>query len=165
MIDSLASKKRSTIDAISQITTKILDRFRRKEIIVAIFYIEKAYNKVNREKKLDNMGIQGKMMAFIRELISKRWVKVRVEGSISQSKHTDLGIPKKGVLSVTLFLVAINGILGELGNGVDGSLFAHDLTIYITTRSQRVAFRALQGVTNKLEAWAAERDLTFSPKQ
>ena len=28
------------------------------------------------------------------------------------------------MLSVTLFLVAINGILGELGNGVDGSLFA-----------------------------------------
>ena len=61
-----------------------------------------------------------------------------------------------GVLSVTLFLVAINGILGELGNGVDGSLFADDPAIYITTKNQRVATRALQGVTNRLEVWAAK---------
>ena len=91
------------------------------------------------------------MLEFIRELISERWIRVRVEGSISQSKHTDLGIPKKGVLSVTLFLVAINGILRKLGNGVDKSLFADDLAIYITTRNQRVTFRALQGVTNERE--------------
>ena len=55
------------------------------------------------------------------------------------------------VLSVTLFLVSINEILGELGNRVDGSLFADDLAIYITTKNQRVATRALQGVTNRLE--------------
>ena len=32
--------------------------------------------------------------------------------------------------------MAINGILEELGNGVDGSLFADDQAIYISTRSQ-----------------------------
>ena len=55
----------------------------------------------------------------------------RAGGSISQSKQTDLRILQGGVLSLTLFLVAINGIL-ELGNGVDGSLFVDDLAIYIT---------------------------------
>ena len=69
------------------------------------------------------------------------------------------------MLSVTLLLVSINGILGELGNGVDGSLFPDDLSIYITTRSQRVTSRALQGVTNKLDAWTVERSLTFSPRK
>ena len=44
---------------------------------------------------------------------------MRVGGSISQRKWTHLVIPQGGVLSVTLFLAAINGILGELGNGVD----------------------------------------------
>ena len=41
------------------------------------------------------------------------------------------------------FLVAVNSILGELGNGVDGSLFADDLVIYITTKNQRVISRSL----------------------
>ena len=54
---------------------------------------------------------------------------MRVGGAISQSKQTDLGVPQGGVLNVTLFLVAINVMLGELGNGVDGSLFAGDLAI------------------------------------
>ena len=66
-------------------------------------------------------------MEFIRELIGERRIKVRVREAISQSKQTDLGVPQGGVLNVTLFLVAINVMLGELGNGVDGSLFANDL--------------------------------------
>ena len=84
-------------------------------------------------------------------------------GSILQSKQTDLGIPQGGVFSVTLFLVAINGILEKLGNGVDGSLFADDLAKYITTRSLRVASKAFQRVTNILDAWVAEVGLFFSP--
>ena len=61
------------------------------------------------------------------------------------------------MLSVTLILVAING--------KNGSIFADDLAIYIITRSLRVAARALQVVTNKLDAWAAERGKTFSPSK
>ena len=83
-------------------------------------------------------------MEFFRKLIGERWIKVRVGGSISQSKQTDLGIPQGDVFSIILFLVAINGILGEIGNGEHGSLFADDLAIYIPTRNQRVAARSLQ---------------------
>ena len=75
--------------------------------------IKKTYDNINRDKileQLENMGIQGRMLRFIKGL-------VRVGGSVLQSKQTDLRSPQEGVLSVTLFLVAINGILGELGNG------------------------------------------------
>ena len=48
--------------------------------------------------------------------------------------------------------MAINGTSGVLGNEVDGSLFADDMAINITERNQRVASRAFQGVTNKLDA-------------
>ena len=94
-------------------------------------------------------------MEIIRELIDERWIKVRRGGAISQSKQTVMGIPQEGVLSLTLFLVVINGILEKLGNGVNGSLFADDLAKYITTRNQRETTSALQRVTNKLDAWAA----------
>ena len=84
---------------ILKITTKYFYGFRRKEKTVAIiFYIKKAYNKINKNKslkQLENMGIQGKMMEFIRELTSERWIKVRVGVSTSQNRRTDLGIPQK----------------------------------------------------------------------
>ena len=72
-----------------------------------------------------------------------------MDQSKNRRKHiiqqkTVLGIPQRGVLSVTLFLIAINDIIKELGHSVDRSLFANDLAIYITTRNLRVATRALQ---------------------
>ena len=42
------------------------------------------------------------------------------------------------------------------------SLFADNLAIYITTRNQREETKALQSVTNKLEAWTVVRGPTFS---
>ena len=76
-----------------------------------------------------------------------------------------MGTPQWVILSVIFFLVAISGILEELGNGVNGSLLTDDLVIYITTRNQRVTTRALQGVTNKFDKWAAKRGLIFSPNK
>ena len=59
-------KQRSTTSIISKITTKIFDRFRRKEIIAAIFFdIEKAYDKVYREMTLEQLENMEKM-EFIR---------------------------------------------------------------------------------------------------
>ena len=69
-------KQRSTVNPISKITAKVLDGFRRKEETAAIFFdIEKNYDKVNRDKtleQLENMGIQGRILRFIRELNSER---------------------------------------------------------------------------------------------
>ena len=72
-------KKRSTIDAMSKVTTKILDGFRRKKKTSTIFFnIKIVIDKINRNKtfeELEKMGIQGRMMDFIRELISKKCIK------------------------------------------------------------------------------------------
>ena len=47
---------------------------------------------------------------------------------------------KRGVPSVMLFLVKINGISSKLGSGVNSSLFPDDLAIYTTIA--RFAFGA-----------------------
>ena len=44
-------------------------------------------------------------------------------------------IPQRGVVSVTLYLVAINE---ELGNGIDELLFADHLIIYITFSPSKI---------------------------
>ena len=51
------------------------------------------------------------MAEFVREFISGRYIKEKVGGYTSQNIQTDLGIPQRRVPSVTLFLVAVNGIL------------------------------------------------------
>ena len=115
-----------------------LEKREKSEIV---FDIEKAYDKIIRKKtfkQLENMEYKEECQNSL-ELISERWIKVRIGGSISQRKQTDLGIQQGWVLSVTIFLVAINGILGELEN-------------IATKKKQRVASKALQRVTIKLDA-------------
>ena len=58
-------KQRSTIDAISKLTTKIFDVFRRKERTATIFF---DIDKTNRNKTfelLENIEIQRRKMEFI----------------------------------------------------------------------------------------------------
>ena len=89
-------KQRSTIYAISKLTSEVLDKFRRKEKTTAIFFdIKKAYNKNNRNKtseQIENLKIKKRIMEFIRELISNRWMKMRVGGYTSQNRQEELGI-------------------------------------------------------------------------
>ena len=64
------------------------------------FDIEKAYDKINREKTLEQlqiMGIKGRMLEFSKELIRERWIKVKVGVSTSQNKQTDLGVIQGGL--------------------------------------------------------------------
>ena len=58
---------------------------------------------------------------------------MRVGQTISLNKHIDLEIPHGRVLTITLFLVLIKGILVEQGCGVNGSPFADNIRVYITT--------------------------------
>ena len=92
-------KLKSRIDAISKLTTNVFDKIRREDKTAAIFFdIRKAYDEINRNKtfkQLENMGIHGRMMEFIREMISDRWIKMGVGGSISQNKQADLRVPQK----------------------------------------------------------------------
>ena len=65
------------------------------------------------------MGIQVRMLDIVWALINKRWSKVRVENTTSKSRQTK--VPQEQVQCVTLFLMAINDNLDELGSRVDGS--------------------------------------------
>ena len=75
------------------------------------------------------MGIQEQMLEFIRKWIWERWIKVNGKNHITE--QTD----RLGSTSITLFLVAVIGILGELEIRVNRSLFVDDLALYITTKN------------------------------
>ena len=57
--------------------------------------------------------------------------------STSQSKQRNLTTPQGIVLNVIIFLVVINSILEEMGNEVDRSFFADDITIYILQQESK----------------------------
>ena len=105
-------KQKSTINLISKITYKVFDSNH-------LFWIKKGYARINfykTLKQLECMKILYWLIDFLNALMSEKCFNVRIGSTTSQIRQTDLGVPQRWVLSVTLFVVAINDILSKLGN-------------------------------------------------
>ena len=127
--------------------------------------MEKAYDTTWRYsilRQLKKMGIKGNLNRFIHFFLSERFIKVRVGSVLSSAFIQEEGVPQGSVLSVTLFAVAINGILDGVPMPVRASLFVDDLAIYCTAYDALSACRYLQKGINAISKWAKLNGLKFS---
>lgn len=85
--------------------------------------------------------------------------------SLSASYELENGLPQGSVLSVTLFLCAINSILDSVSLPVKELLYADDLTIFISHKNIRHIEKKLQLTINKLNKWSEENGFTFSEQK
>ena len=158
---------RNTIDPIAAITTDILNGFKQNKTTTAVFFdFEKAFDTIDRQTittNLDLMGIHGKMLKFIENYLKERLIKVKIGNTLSEDRATQAGVPQGGVLSATCFLVAINSIFDSIPRDVKASLYADDLVIYRTSKNIQTSSRVLQNTIKKLEEWAKNVGLRFSP--
>ncbi|XP_078051512.1 uncharacterized protein LOC144477652 [Augochlora pura] len=74
---------------------------------------------------LQKHGLKGNILIFL----TKRLIQVRTNNTLSTTKIVENGVPQGSVLSVSLFLIAINDILDSVSNPVKGLLYADDLTL------------------------------------
>ena len=158
---------RSTIDPIAALTTDILNGFKERKTTTAVFFdFEKAFDTISRQTIISNLkeiGVTGNMLNFIHNYLKDRSIKVKIGNTLSDKHMTTAGVPQGGVLSATLFIVAINTILDNLHTDVKGSLYADDLIIYHTSKMVRTSSRLLQNTIHRLENWARAVGLRFSP--
>ena len=162
-------KNKSTMDALSQLTSYIQQSFREKKHTTAVFFdMEKAYDTVWRDEilnSLHNMGLRGKLPTFISNFLSNRKFCVRVGATHSDFFTQEEGLPQGSVLSVTCFAVAINDIVEQVTPGVKCSLYVDDFTIYISARNETRSNRAIQQSINKLSAWTKTKGLSISTEK
>ena len=106
---------RSCTDALLRLEATICEAFASKKHLVTVFFdLEKAYDRTWRFgilKALYNCELRGELPLFIRAFLLNRKFRVKVGTSLSEIKDQEEGVPQGCVLSVTLFALAINGIL------------------------------------------------------
>ena len=147
-------KARSTIDPLTKLQTEIYRSFKNKYHTIAIFFdIQKAYDTTWRYhilKTIHQAGIKGNMAFFIQNFLCNRTFKVKIGSTISDPFPQEQGVPQGSVLSVTLFGVAINGIVGGIPPDIQRSLFVDDLAIYFSSPSINTIERRLQIAIEKI---------------
>lgn len=158
---------RSTTNAFVSFCGDILECFNKGSHTAAVFFdLEKAYDRVWDVviiKQLIGWGIDGHTLAFIKFYLESRNVRVRIGDLLSSAEFIENGVPQGGVLSVTLFLVATNGIFSSISPYTCKILvYADDFVIYNDTKDNSLQCIELQNCLNKVGNWATINGFKFS---
>ncbi|GBO06984.1 putative RNA-directed DNA polymerase from transposon BS [Araneus ventricosus] len=160
---------RSTCDNLVPLETQIRNAVVRRNHLVSIFFdIEKAYDRAWRYGMLSTLfkfGFNGNLPIFLKNFLSYRTFRVRVENFYSNHFIQAEGVPQGSVLSVTLFIVHLSQILHYLPSSVHGNLYVDDLQISCQGSNMDLIERQLQNAVNKLVAWCNNNGHAMSPEK
>ena len=148
------------------------------------FYLDfaKAFDSVAKERlllKMEGVGVQGKVLAWVREWLSGRRQRVVLNGKESMWGDVTSGIVQGSVLGPVLFLIFINDLevaaRGE-GEGTENQMTPFDITksvcsLYVDDTKWGAAVRGerdrvrFQESIDRLERWSQEWQLLFNTKK
>jgi len=148
-------KNRSTIHALLDLQMNIHKAFVNRGHLYTVFFdLEKAYDltwRYNILRTLHNMGIRGPLPYSIFSFLTNRVIQVQIGTELSSPKIIENGFPQGSVLSVTLFLIAVNNIHSRIPFPIKYRMFADDLSISLESNNVRHAGRVLQIAINSVQ--------------
>ena len=140
--------------------TQLIEQGQPVDVIYMDF--QKAFDSVPHVRllrKLTCMGIQGKLLQWVKTFLSDRRQRVVVNGSHSEWAPVVSGIPQGSVLGPVLFLLFVNDLPSCAVS--DTCLFADDTKLY-TGVAQRLGSVQLQKDLDKMALWAEKWQLPFN---
>jgi len=160
-------RNHSTFYTLSFLKNDICNTKNQKQHLILIALdLEKAYDMVWRNRALkiiQESDINGKMFIFLRNFLKNRTIQVKAHNELSNIYLTENGLPQGSVISVTMFLLAINNIFKEILIPTKHLLFANDCHIYCSGQNIKTMMEILQQALNILQNWSNKTGFKFSP--
>lgn len=103
------------------------------------------------------------MFIFFQIFLKNHTIQVKAHNKLSNTYLTDNGLPQGSMISVTMFLLAINSIFKEIPKPTKHLLFADDCHIYCSRQNIKTTIEILQQALNILQSWSNKTDFKFSP--
>ena len=160
---------RNTAPNIMRLISSAHKGFEKREPTLAVFLdLSSAFNKVHRSTvllKLHDMGIRGRMAEFLKSFLKPRDFRIKCLSVMSDTHKLEHGLPQGGVLSPSLFLIAINDIGKQLYltiPPVHFSLYADDLALWCTRPTLNQACFTMQKALNQTSEWCKTWGFFFS---
>ena len=134
-----------------------------KLIDVAFLDFAHAFDSVSHQKLLvilDRVGLRGNLLTWIRNYLSNRSQKVRIESSISSEVDVISSTPQGTCLGPLLFLIFIND-LPDIITQSSAYLFADDCKLHFAFKKGQNP-DVLQNDLLKIQKWSSEMQLSLS---
>ena len=155
----------STIYQLLSINSTIYDAFENYDETRAVFLdISMAFDKVWHEGvifKLKCNGISGNLLTFFENDLLKRYQRVVLNGTESNWKSLQAGVPQGSVLGPLLFLVYINDLTDNIS--CDMRLFADDSSLFTCVKGVNLTHDKLVKDLQAVTSWAYQWKMVFNP--
>ncbi|UYV65268.1 hypothetical protein LAZ67_3003760 [Cordylochernes scorpioides] len=164
-------KYHNTVDQIFYITQKIQDNFQSKptkSTIAAFIDLSQAFDRVWKErliKKLDKLGLRGKMMGWIGSFLTRRTFQVNFKEQLSKTGRLFQGLPQGSILSPLLFSINLNDMDSRITKYCDFALYADDIIIWSSKRDLKEANKNVNKALKELQHFAEKMKLIINPNK
>lgn len=117
--------------------------------------------------KLHEVSLRGNLPKVFQNFLHDRTtrISVRVQNKLSSAHSIRIGVPQGQVLSVLLFLLAINDLPLQIKSPLTQPFFADDYNISLQSSCPSRAHRLLQSSLNSISTWASNHGFRFSPEK
>jgi hypothetical protein len=135
------------------------------EVCVVFLDVSKAFDRVWHEGllyKLKRIGVSGALLRWFESYLTGRKQRVVVQGSSSDWKSINAGVPQGSILGPLLFLVYISDI--SLGIRSDINLFADDTSLMKTIFGPQ-CFQVLNTDLDTLHKWSVQWLVEFNAEK
>ena len=157
--------KRSTIDAITKLTTDVAISLEEKESVLAVFLdLSKAFDTIDHAillNKLEFYGIRGQALEWFHSYLYDRKQFVHYNGEDSDMKTIRCGVPQGSVLGPLLFIIYTND-LPDILQMSTSILFADDTTIYQSSTNIPDLYSNMNIELNNLTDWFGANKLSLN---
>lgn len=159
----------SCVEQVHRLTEHILDGLNRPKPMStgALFFdVAKAFDKVWHNGliyKLYQLKVPDSLVHILRDFLSNRTFRYRVEGTYSSPRPIRAGVPQGSVLSPLLFSLFINDI--PRTPQIELALFADDTALYHSGYHAGYVIRALQRAAKALGDWFARWRIEVNPEK
>ena len=146
-------------------------RLRKRKVLAVFLDLEKAFDLMWRSGvilKLTEYGIKGRTIKWIRDFLTDRKIRVKIDDECADFQEQENGSPQGAVLSPTLFNVIGDSLKQKLHNlliryRVDLSQFADDSAVWKSGKNVDEIIRIIQIILEATEEWAIEWGFLISP--
>ena len=148
----------STVNQLVFIVNTIYENLEKgKDICLVFLDVSKAFDKVDHEGlllKLEQMGIAGDLLMWLKSYLNNRQQRVIINGTCSNWKSINAGVPQGSILGPLLYLVYVNDIVNDIETLI--SLFADDTSLLevIDKHDPHTSFNKINQDLDKLKQWS-----------